>query len=212
MADLTLTAVLLAGGESRRMARDKAALVLHGEPLWQRQLRLLHQLGPHALWLSARQVPLWRPPGVEVVIDPSPPRGPLAGLLACLRRLATSHVLFLAIDLPQMTSGHLFELWRLARPGQAVIPRQPEGWEPLCAFYPAGARTVAEACFGEGNFTLQGFCDQLRDLSLAQTYTIPPEQRPLYANVNTPADWARLQPATPSAAPPNTDVSTAGVR
>ena len=38
---MTLAAVLLAGGESRRMGCDKAALLLNGIPLWQRQIALL---------------------------------------------------------------------------------------------------------------------------------------------------------------------------
>jgi molybdopterin-guanine dinucleotide biosynthesis protein A len=38
---MTLTAVLLAGGESRRMGRDKAAIVFRGQLLWQRQIELL---------------------------------------------------------------------------------------------------------------------------------------------------------------------------
>ena len=42
----TLTAVLLAGGESRRMGADKATLICDGEPLWARQLATLKKLSP----------------------------------------------------------------------------------------------------------------------------------------------------------------------
>ena len=41
---MNLSAVLLAGGESRRMGQDKATLEFRGGPLWQRQLELLDQL------------------------------------------------------------------------------------------------------------------------------------------------------------------------
>ena len=39
------SAVLLAGGKSSRMGRDKAHILVHGEPLWRRQLRVLSETG-----------------------------------------------------------------------------------------------------------------------------------------------------------------------
>lgn len=99
----TLTAVLLAGGESQRMGRDKATLILDGEPLWSRQLRILRELQPEKMLISARARPAWCPPEIETVLDAPPSRGPLSGLAAALKRIETTHLLALAIDVPQMT-------------------------------------------------------------------------------------------------------------
>src|SRR5260370_25435542 len=89
---MTLTALLLAGGQSRRMGSDKATLLFAGEPLWARQFRTLRELQPEALWLSARVPPAWRPPEIEIVPDEPPSRAPLSGIAAALRRLRTSHL------------------------------------------------------------------------------------------------------------------------
>ena len=43
---MKISAVLLAGGESRRMGKDKATLFFGGKPLWQIQLELLRKLEP----------------------------------------------------------------------------------------------------------------------------------------------------------------------
>jgi len=43
---MNISAVLLAGGESRRMGRDKAAILFRGKALWQIQLDLLRILNP----------------------------------------------------------------------------------------------------------------------------------------------------------------------
>src|SRR5881227_573469 len=51
---MKLTAVLLAGGESRRMNTEKATIIFNGEPLWQRQIKLLRHLGPENILVSAR--------------------------------------------------------------------------------------------------------------------------------------------------------------
>jgi len=99
---MTLTAVLFVGGRSRRMGADKATLEIAGEPLWRKQIKLLRELQPQSLCISARERPAWCPLEIEAVLDDPPSRGPLSGLAAALRRLRTSHLLALAIDLPRM--------------------------------------------------------------------------------------------------------------
>ena len=185
---MTLSAILLAGGLSRRMGVDKATLLIAGEPLWHRQLRMIKELEPEALWVSARGELSWCPPEIEVVVDKIPSRGPLSGVAAALSRLQTSHLLVLAIDLPQMTAEHLRELWGLSRPGAGVIPLNGADFEPLCAIYPAEAAVVAEARLSSPDASLQGFAATLRHLSRVRVYELTPEEKPLYLNMNTPSD------------------------
>jgi molybdopterin-guanine dinucleotide biosynthesis protein A len=185
---MTLSAILLVGGQSRRMGVDKATIVIAGKPLWERQLGVLSELRPEALWLSARIAPPWCPPEVEVLEDKLPSCGPLSGVAAGLRRLQTSHLLVLAIDLPQMTTEHLRKLWSLARPGIGIIPSHGDYFEPLCAIYPAEALAVAETALRSEDLSLQNFARNLLSKSQAQVYEITPEERPLYLNMNTPAD------------------------
>src|SRR5438874_11064541 len=93
---MNITAVLLAGGESRRMGRDKATLLFHGKPLWQIQLELLRRLKPAEILVSARTDPSWRPADVQFVADDLPSRGPLSGIAASLAQVHTAHLLALA--------------------------------------------------------------------------------------------------------------------
>ena len=185
---MTVTALLLAGGESRRMGVDKAALQFEGEPLWARQLRILRELQPEALWVSARVPPTWHPPEVEFVLDEPPSRGPLSGIAAALRRLSTSHLLVLAIDLLRMTPEHLRQLRALAGPGCGVIPRRGELFEPLCALYPVEAASPAQTVLAGGDVSLQHFARVLLGRNLLQIHPLSPAEEPLYRNVNTPAD------------------------
>ena len=90
---MTISAVLLAGGKSRRMGQDKAKLIFRGQPLWQIQLDLLRKLEPEEIFVSARTDPAWRPLGVQFVSDEAPSRGPLSGLSATLARIRTDHLL-----------------------------------------------------------------------------------------------------------------------
>jgi len=185
---MTLTALLLAGGRSSRMGFDKATLNIGGEPLWQRQLRVLRELSPAALWISARVRPAWCPAEVEVVLDESPLDAPLSGLAAGLRRLQTSHLLVLAIDLPRISAEHLRKLCDLARPGSGVIPLNQDYLEPLCAIYPVEAAASAQAALISDDVSLQHFGQTLLRESVAQTYALTAEERPFYLNINSQSD------------------------
>ena len=184
----TLTAVLFVGGLSRRMGADKATLQFSGEPLWTRQLRLLRELEPDALWVSARSRPVWCPPEIEVILDEPPSRGPLSGLLAALRKLQTSHLLALAIDLPHMKVELLRNLWSLAEPGCGVVPAT-DLLEPLCAIYPADAVVHAATQLRDvQDASLQSFVGALCHEQRMRIYPCTESERRFFYNMNTPED------------------------
>ena len=128
-----LTAVLFVGGESRRMGADKATLIFEGEPLWSRQLGTLRELSPEKILISARTKPSWCPPEIETVLDEPPSRGPLSGLAGALKKITTTHLLVLAVDMPWMTSAHLRWLQSRSVHGVGVMPVLRGHCEPLSA-------------------------------------------------------------------------------
>jgi len=187
-SNLTLTAALLVGGESRRMGVDKATVSFDGNPLWSRQLSVLRGLQPQELVISARQRPSWCPPDVDVVLDAPPSHGPISGLAACLEAIRSTHLLVLAIDLPQMEGGHLEKLCSLAEPGRGVVLNNGDYFEPLCALYPAGALAVARAALANQEWSLQSLVRRLVAGGLVKVYGLTPGASRFYRNVNTPAD------------------------
>lgn len=185
---LTLTAVLFVGGESRRMGSDKAMVEFFDKPLWSRQLQILRELNPEKILISAREHPIWRPPEIEVVLDEPPSHGPLSGLDAAFRRLQTTHLLALAIDLPLMTVTHLQNLWALTALGCGLVPQSKDFFEPLCAIYPAEAGAAARNAFAQKKLSLQVLVQDLVKRELVQVYSLTELDRPLYRNANTPED------------------------
>jgi molybdopterin-guanine dinucleotide biosynthesis protein A len=188
---MTLAAVLLAGGESRRMGRDKATLGIDGMALWQRQLALLGSLSPSVLLVSARQKPAWLPAQAHFVPDPAPARGPLGGLAASLAAMEASHLLALAVDMPAMTAAHLATLWSAASPGCGVLPWLGDGPESLAAIYPAEASEIASRRLAGDDLSLKAFARELIATGLMKVETIGPSDANLYANWNAPTAWQR---------------------
>lgn len=188
---MTLAAVLLVGGESRRMGRDKATLEIDGIPLWHRQLALLQSLYPRTLLVSGRQKPAWLPAQAHFISDPTPSRGPLGGLAATLAAMDATHLLALAVDMPAMTAAHLATLWSAASPGCGVLPCLGDDPESLPAIYPAQASAIASGRLTGADLSLKAFTRALLTAGLMKLQTIPPSDANLYANCNSPADWQR---------------------
>jgi len=186
---MTLAAVLLAGGESRRMGRDKATLVRDSFPLWEHQIALLRQLSPTALFVSARQAPAWLPADALFIADPPPARGPLGGIAATLSAISTTHLLALPIDTPAMTTAHLSTLWHSAAPGCGVLPWLADQAEPLPAIYPAEASPIAEQMLAGADFSLNTFTRALLAAGRMKRQIINPRDAKLYLNCNSPSDW-----------------------
>ncbi len=188
---LTFSAVLLAGGQSRRMGRDKAGVLWRGEPLWQRQLGTLRACGAAEIFISGHASGPYSAADVPIVLDRTPGGGPLAGIAAALRHARHEHVLVLAIDLPEITSAFLRDLLAQAA-AAAIVPRDAHRFEPLAAIYTRACLPLAGACLRDGSPSLQRFAAAAIAQGIAGAHVLTPAECPLFHNVNTPSD---LQPA-----------------
>lgn len=181
---------MLAGGESRRMGRDKATIVFRGQSLWQRQLEILQDLRPEKIFISVRDKPSWLPLETELLLDEPPFRGPLNGLTRALERVQTSHLVVLAVDMPFMTNEQMRALCSLATIGCGVLPMIGERAEPLAAIYPREAATDFAAALAGRDFSLQTLTQNLARAGRIQMLNIPEKARDLYRSVNEPGDLA----------------------
>lgn len=185
---MTFSAVLLVGGESRRMGRDKATIVFQGEPLWQRQLDLLRGLRPEKIFVSARNELSWLPADTELLLDESPSRGPLSGLTRALASMRTSHLVALAVDMPFMTTEQMRVLWGVAAPGCGVLPVTGERAEPLAAIYPREAGGDFALALAGDDFSLQRLGRRLVQLGKLRILEVSRGDEELYRSVNESID------------------------
>jgi len=184
----TCTALLLVGGQSRRMGKDKATIVFEGEPLWQRQIELLRGLRPQGIFVSARTEPSWSLQNAELILDEPPSRGPLSGLTKALERMQTSHLVVLAVDMPFMTGEQMQFLWSLATTGRGVLPMIGSRAEPLAAIYPREAGSDFFAALAGDDFSLQNLSRDLVEDGKLRALQVSPDDEELYRSVNEARD------------------------
>lgn len=186
---MNISAVLLAGGESRRMGQDKATLLFRGKSLWEVQLDLLRNLQPEEIFVSARSDPPWRSAEVQFVSDEPPSRGPLSGLTAALARIQTDHLLALAVDMPLMTGEYLRSLCDQIETGCGVLPMIGERAEPLAAIYPKNAHVELVAALFGTEFSLQSLTKNLAESGKLRLVQVRKEEEEIFRNFNELSDF-----------------------
>lgn len=141
-----IKALLLIGGKSRRMGKDKATLLFDGKTLLEHTLAVL---APHIeeVFLSVahdEERTFDRPTIADLSANP----GPLGGLQAAFAHDAETAWLLLACDLPLFDETTLLHLLRNADPSQAAscfLSRLDGRAEPLCTLYqPLAASQLSE--------------------------------------------------------------------
>jgi len=185
MKSAPLSAVLLAGGQSRRMGRDKAFLEVGGQPLWRIQIAKLEQVASEVL-ISVRDARSEIGGNCRKIPDPPGARGPLGGVASALRAALCPHLLVLAVDLPHMTPGYLRSLGARIRAGAGVVPELGGFYQGTCAIYPAGLLPLVEETLRGNDPSFQNLIRKALARGQMKAVPVDAKERPLFVNWNTP--------------------------
>ena len=187
MPDRGWTGVVLAGGQSSRMGRDKALIEVDGATLLDRSIELMR---PHA-----REILVIGDPSkydvahATVIPDDQPGKGPLGGIVTGIRRARYVRLLVLAVDLPNLDDRLLIALKHALEPGvDAAVPRHGELIEPLAGAYHRHAIETFEQCLDRGVLKMSAALEKIRTTYLDITPGEEGWPTDLFRNLNTPAD------------------------
>jgi len=180
---LSLAAVILAGGASRRMGEDKASQIWNGQRAVDIAASCARDAGAAFVMTAGADH------GLPFVLDPSPQAGPVAGVIAALPRLraqGADRMLLLAVDAP------------LLRPGDLRVLAAASGAGAVYAGFPlpAALRLDAIPVDAENDWPLR----RLVERAGATTLPCPEALAQRLKGANTPQDrealmarWANLQ-------------------
>ena len=187
-------AVVLCGGQSRRMGRPKAWLPFGSEVMLQRVVRLLGDVTESLVVVAApgQEIPAL-PGSIRVVRDEVSDRGPLQGLAAGLPALPDEIELAYATatDVPFLQPAWVARLVELMGDQDLVIPDVGGHLHPLAALY--RRKTVlpaVERLLAEDRLRPVFLVDALRALKVdAQTMRPIDIELGTLRNLNTPEDY-----------------------
>jgi molybdopterin-guanine dinucleotide biosynthesis protein A len=190
MADMIapLTGIVLAGGRSTRMGRDKASLPWGDGDLLNTVLAALAPVCRRLIVVSnvPRTIGLAE---VAVVADQYQGCGPLAGIHAGLLAAGEGYSFVAACDMPYLRADAAAYMAKAAEGYDAVVPYVDGHYNPLHAVYHFRCLPAVEAQLAAGNYRVIDFYDKvrLRRVGKAELASFDPELRML-RNMNSPAD------------------------
>ncbi|MDO8263256.1 MAG: molybdenum cofactor guanylyltransferase [Gallionella sp.] len=183
------TAIIMAGGDSRRMGTAKASLLLDGQTLLQSVAATMQQLFPKVI-VSVRQPRA----GIDLpqICDEQPDGGPLAGLVASLGQIATPWAFVVACDMPFVVPEVVELLAGYRSRHQAVVPVVHGHPQPLAAFYATSCLAPLRASLAAQQYSLRNVLKQLdvRYVDEAEMLEADPQLRSFF-DLDTPQDVAQ---------------------
>lgn len=195
-----IAVVVLAGGRSSRMGRDKATVMLHGRRLLDRTLEAavtVPGVVEVVIVLAPAQVipPVRCAAPVTLVRDATAYQGPLAGIAAGLAGTSRAEVaLVLGCDMPFVQPGLLALLAARATAGAIVVPVHEGRSQPLCSAIHFEAFEAVRALAADGARAASAIADDPRALLVqpGEWAAVDPEGLS-FLGVNTPEELERAE-------------------
>lgn len=186
-----ITGVLLAGGKSRRMGKDKTQMALSWQRLtmFERALELLQQNFPAVLIAGER--PDLAKPDVPALPDIYPGSA-LGGLYTGLKAAKTDWIFVAPCDMPYPDQRIVERLLRYRNGYDAVVPRTPSGYEPVFALYHKNCLPQMEAMLQQNQYRIYDFYQRI-NIRYLDPLELPTGWQRSLININTPDDLARLK-------------------
>ena len=183
------TAIVLAGGQSRRMGRDKASLPFADSTLLHTVIQQLQPWFSHILLSVQQPIPACDYPQIS---DTTPHAGPLAALVDALAHVETSWAFVTACDMPFVNPALISALAKRRSSQQAVIADIDGHWQPFAAFYAKNSLPILHNALQSGEHSLTSALRRLNPacVSAKDLRDADPALRS-FIDIDTPDDWLR---------------------
>jgi len=188
-----VTSIVLAGGKSSRLGRDKALEKIGGEYLIERVIGSLSQLGDDIIVVTAAPNQLSKL-NVEKVLDTYPRTGAKVGLCTGLNASLSFYSLVVACDMPFLNINLLRHLLDSASGFDAVIPKIGDKIEPLHAVYSKNCIPILEEQIGKDRLKISDLFSEInvRYVEAGEIEKYDPLHLSLY-NINSEGDLKRAK-------------------
>jgi len=146
------TAIIMAGGASRRMGTDKSMLTIEDKPIIERTCEQLGNCFEQIL-ISANEVEKYTFLGFQIVPDKVPEQGPLMGIASTLEASVNELNFVIACDIPQIKLVTIKQMLARAAESKAdiVVPKTGKNkYEPLFAVYRKSALEAINKTLSSG--------------------------------------------------------------
>lgn len=188
---MNITCAILAGGQSKRMGRDKATVRVGSMGLIEHVYRIVDDIFDDIFVVSSRHDSIQ---GIETPVfrDALPHGGSLVGIISALLYSRNPYVFAVACDMPFLDADFIRYMVDQIAGEDILIPKTDAGYEPLHAIYNRSCLSPMLRLIDAYRFKID------RIFPLVKVRTIPVQVRTsqglsLFTNVNTEEDLVHVR-------------------
>ena len=189
---MAVSGIILAGGRSSRMGRDKTLLLIKNETLIERTVRKLRGFVDEII-IASNHTAKYDLPGIVEVPDSYPGMGPLGGMHAGLMVAKHQYSFIVSCDMPFFTEELARYLLERKAGYDVVVPEIRNRLEPLCAVYSRDCIKPIEQCLQAGVSQVYRFYPDVKVCKIVESDLGQiGDLKEIFCNLNTPEDLSCL--------------------
>ena len=192
MKELSISGVLLAGGKSRRMGKDKRHLTLEGKTLFDRSLEVLLEIFQEVIVVLGQDDFSVQYHDVRIVYDVIPNRAAAGGLYTGLQYALNPKVFVVACDMPFLNAQVIRYMASISNDSDITLAELAHGPQTMHALYSKRCLPLLEGMVKSENLRLQDLLESpnLTIQKVPECEIIPFDKHCLsFMNVNSPSDF-----------------------
>lgn len=190
---LEASAIILAGGKSTRMKRNKAFLTLGKEPLIEKTVKACKKYFREVI-IVANEPDAYEYLPVTITRDIIPGQGPLGGMHAGLIKASYNHSLIVACDMPFLEMELAVFMLENAGNYDVIVPRLKNRFQPLFAVYSKNCIEPIESCLEKGITKIIAFYPLVTVKYIDQDILLEKGISPrAFFNINTPEELQKAR-------------------
>lgn len=190
--------VILAGGKSRRMGKEKAFLEIAGVPLIQRTIRALSPFFLNLAVVTKDVEPFRFLDGVYRVQDAFTEQHALGGITTALTAFPGKDCFVFACDMPSLNPRLIRHMLEERSEYDVLAPQSDRGLEPLHAIYTGRCLDRIASCIREKKWNLEAFVRMCRYRVVGpETVRALDPDGLSFVNVNTPEEFQKWERGIP---------------
>ncbi len=189
---MRVTGIILAGGKSRRMGKDKIFLPFPDRPLLEVMVDKLSSLFPQLLIITHLPVNFQEKDKIKVAPDILPNKGPLGGIYTGLLYSRSEYNFIVACDLPFLQERLVRKIIEASEGYDVILPEWGGRLQPLCAVYSRNCISPIEKELRQNNLKITSFFSLVKVRVIEEEEVLKWDPEGIsFLNINTPEDYRR---------------------
>ena len=183
-----LSGIILSGGKSIRMGRNKAFIEIDGKPIIHRIQSLFEKVFNETI-IVTNQKELFLSFNSKIYTDLIPQRGVLGGLYTGLFFSSFPYSFCVACDMPLLKEGLINYLIKKIEDYDVIVPRTKDGLQPLHAIYSKHCLGPIKNIMDEGKYKIIDIYPMVNVRVIEENeFIFLDPLRESFINVNTPEE------------------------